>query len=378
MQVKYGLMSCDSHGQLGRDAFTSRMSRKQWGDRIPEVVEVESKQGERIECWSVNGRVQRGAVANCPALMPDHRSSPRRWEEVPLKAYDPAARLTALDEDRVDAEVLFPNTPVQVGSFAFGDPAFELACVQAYNDALSEFSRFSDRYIPLALIPYLSPIKVVTAEVQRAVQNGHRGITMLAAPGRIEGVRGLTDPYWDPLWAACQELGVPVNWHASSGVGVGLPRWSGYTERQAHTASTGHNYMGPCQVAPALVFTGVLDRFPALNWVLTETGAGWLPYLLERCDHEWERHHLWTQGILTRPSETFRRQVYVDFWFERSGIDLRHVIGPDNIMWESDYPHITATYPNSWEYVERSVDGVPLAEREKLLYGNLMRVYKLA
>src|SRR5205085_9497768 len=125
----------------------------------------------------------------------------------------------------------------------------------------------------------------------------------------------------------------------------------------------------PCQILPALIFTGVLERFPSLNWVLTETGAGWFPHLLERCDHEWERHHLWTEGILTRPSEVFSRQVYVDFWFERSGIELRDVIGADNLMWESDFPHITARYHDSREYVSRSVEGVPDVDRKKLLFG---------
>ncbi|HVA23017.1 MAG TPA: amidohydrolase family protein [Chloroflexota bacterium] len=377
MDVKYGLMSCDSHAQLGRDAFTSRMSEARWGDLIPRVVEVE-EEGELVHRWSVNGRVQAGAVVNCPALMHEQRYYPKRWEEVPEKAYVPAKRLAALDEDRVDAEVLFPNTPVQGGSFGIADAALELACVEAYNDAMAEYAQVSERYIPLALIPYLSPIEAVNSQVERALKRGHRGILMVAAPDKIKGVKPVTDRYWDPLWGTCQELGMPINWHASSGVGIGLPRWSGYSEREAHAASTGHNYMGPAQVLPALLFTGVFDRFPRLNWVLAETGAGWLPHLLERCDHEWERLHLWTEGVQTRPSDVFRRQVHVDFWFERSGMELRHIIGVDRIMWESDLPHITTTYPNSWEYVERSVEGLPQEDREKLLYRNLMRVYNLS
>src|SRR6266545_3223962 len=66
VEIKHGLISCDSHGQVDRDAFTSRMSRSEWGDRIPEVVEVEDK-GERIERWRVNGRMQQGGVVNCPS-----------------------------------------------------------------------------------------------------------------------------------------------------------------------------------------------------------------------------------------------------------------------------------------------------------------------
>jgi predicted TIM-barrel fold metal-dependent hydrolase len=377
LEVKYGLMSCDSHAQLGRDAFTSRMSAARWGDLIPQVVEVE-EDGEKVDRWLLDGKVLPGAVANCPALMHSRQYYPKRWEEVPAMAYVPAERLKALDEDRVDAEVLFPNTPVQGGTFPVADPELELACVEAYNDAMAEYAQTSDRYVPLALIPYRGPIEVVTAQVERAVRAGHGGIMMVAAPEKVKGSKPITDRYWDPLWATCQELGVPVNWHASASAGIGLPRWKGYDEREAHTASTGHNYMGPCQILPALLFTGLFERFPGLNWVLAETGAGWLSHLLEQCDHEWERMHLWTEGIETRPSDVFRRQVYVDFWFERSGMDLRDIIGVDRIMWESDLPHITTTYPESWTYVEHSVAGLPQDAREKVLYRNMMNLYKLA
>jgi len=88
--------------------------------------------------------------------------------------------------------------------------------------------------------------------------------------------------------------------------------------------------------------------------------------VLAACDHEWECRHLWTEGIATRPSETLRRQMYVNFWFEAEGIKLRHHIGIDNIMWESDFPHVASFYPRSWESIERVVDGVPPEDRRKL------------
>ena len=122
----------------------------------------------------------------------------------------------------------------------------------------------------------------------------------------------------------------------------------------------------------------MLDRFPRLKWVCAETGVGWVNYVLEACDHEWDRRHLWTQGIVTRPSEMFKRQIYVDFWYERAGIELRHLVGIDNIMWESDFPHSTSTFPESQQFVERTLHGVPKAERDQLLYGNAMRIYHLS
>ena len=130
--------------------------------------------------------------------------------------------------------------------------------------------------------------------------------------------------------------------------------------------------------SPISSFRACWIAIPRLRWVCAETGIGWVNYMLEACDHEWERRHLWTQGIVTRPSELFKRQIHVDFWYESAGIELRHVIGLDNIMWESDYPHSTSTYPESWQFVERTLKGVPQEERNQLLYGNAMRIYNLS
>lgn len=379
MEIRYGLISADSHGQLDKDAYTSRMSRAKWGDRIPHVVELREPGFDHpVERWVINGEIQKGNVCNCPAAMDKPGYYPQRWEEVPPEVYDPASRLAALDRDRVDAEVLFPNGPA--GTFLYGDPAFELACVRAYNDALSEYRRVSERFIPLAVLPYMSPIKTIIAEVEHAVKIGHRGVNILADPSvAVEGQKNLADPFWHPLWEACQEMDVGIHLHASAGLAgkLALPRWKGYTPRQSHTVSTLRNFCTATQLIPFLIFSCVLERFPRLKWIFAETGLGWVVSVLEACDREWERRRLWSEGMVRRPSEIFRSQIYVDFWFESVGIELRDFIGIENIMWESDFPHITSTYPNSWQIIERSLAGVPVEERKKMLYRNAERVYDL-
>jgi predicted TIM-barrel fold metal-dependent hydrolase len=387
MEIKYGLISCDSHAQLDKDAFTSRMSKAKWGDAIPQVIETSDKArmavafDQVVERWVVHGQfVGDRGVCNAPAVMDDpmRKYFPQRWEEVPRYVYDPAERLKALDRDGIDGEVLFPNDPVQSTTFFQGNAEFELDCVRAYNDALAEWVQVSDRYIPLAIIPYLSGIDVTVAEVERAVKKGHKGIVMIAEPSQTRpGLQHFNDPYWYPLWDACQALDIPVHWHASAGLTLRMPSWKGYTRNQAQAYGPSGGFSTPAQFMPNLLFSGVLDRYPRLKWVSAETGLGWVNYILEGCDHEWERRHLWTEGILTRPSELFRRQLYVDFWYEEAGIQQRHKIGIDNILWESDYPHSTSTFPESWKFVERTLQGVPEDEQEKLLYGNAVRLYKL-
>ena len=375
VEIKYGLISADSHAAFDRHDFTSRMSAAKWGDKIPQVV-PSPKEGE--DGWSVYGRRPSGeerGLANCPALMGDPFPHwPRRWDDVPRTCYDPVERLKALDIDGVDAEVLFPGSP-GASYDRYGDPEFELDAVRAYNDILSDWVHVSDRYWPLAGLPWLQPPEIIAREVERAVEGGHRGINVMAKTPR--GLPALTDPHWDPIWDVCQSLGVPVHIHGSAGIGAGTSQrsWSGYSERQGHAASTSTSAVTPAQVIPHLIVSGLPARFPNLKFVFAEAGIGGLSYALSTCDHEWEAHRLWTEGISERPSETIRRQFFANFWFEEEGIKLRHDIGIDNIMWESDFPHVPCYYPHSRNETARVVTGVPLEDRRRVLFENALRVY---
>jgi uncharacterized protein len=380
MNIRYGLISADSHVVIDRNAFLERMSQSRWGDRIPQVVELNEK-GQCIHRWTVNGKPLRSrGVCNCPAVMGDplRNSYPQRWEDVPAKGYVPSERLKALDADGVDAEVLFPNEP---GSFhQYGDAEFELACVQAYNDALAEWRRASERFVPLAMVPLLGGIEPTVAEVKRAATLGHRGIVMFALPGLlVKDLPHISDPYWHSLWNACQDCSIPIHLHASAGLARAFtfPEWEGYTAYEQHAAFTVPTAAWPAQIIPNAIFSGIAYRFPGLKWVFAETGIGSVSCVLTACDHEWERRKLWRYGLEQRPSELIRQQVYVNFWYERAAMDLRHELGVDNIMWESDYPHIASTYPESWKFVEQSLQGVPEDERKKMLHQNAEFLYQL-
>ena len=376
MEIKHKLISADSHAGFDRDDFTRRMSAAKWGERIPHIVELKEN-GKRIDRWSVYGKPQHGNVANCPALMGEpFPTYPKLYEEIPKAYHDPKARLAMLDADGVDAEVLFPNPPG--GSyFEFGDAEFELDAVRAYNDALAEWYRASDRYLPLAILPYLSSPQIIKREIERAAAAGHRGVNLMGQMPEV--LPHITDRYWDSLWDVCQDLELPIHFHGSAGLSAGssVRKWSGYSPRQAHSAQTATSAVTPAQIIPQFILSGITEHFPALKCAFPEAGVGGLNYVIASCDHEWECRHLWTEGIHTRPSETVRRQMYVNFWFEAEGIKLRHDIGIDNIMWESDFPHVASYYPHSWREVDRVLKGVPEADRRKMQYENAVRLYKI-
>src|SRR5947208_2311355 len=196
-------------------------------------------------------------------------------------------------------------------------------------------AKWGDRFLPLAMIPYLAEPQVIAREIERAVEGGSRGVNVM---GKMpKALPHLADPYWYPMWDVCQALDVPVHFHGSAGLNISaqVVSWSGFSTRQHHSASTTPSAVTPGQIIPHLIFSGVTERFPNLKVVFAEAGIGGLNYVIAACDHEWETRHLWTEGLSTRPSETVRRQMHVNCWFEADGIQLCHHIGIDHIMWES-------------------------------------------
>jgi predicted TIM-barrel fold metal-dependent hydrolase len=109
-----------------------------------------------------------------------------------------------------------------------------------------------------------------------------------------------------------------------------------------------------------------------------ESGIGWMAFLVQWMDATWHKHRHHTQSKLEEPpSFYFHRQVFGTFIDDVVGVRNRDVIGVDNIMWSSDYPHINSSWPRSREYIEKHFSDVPAAERAKMVGGNAARVYGL-
>jgi predicted TIM-barrel fold metal-dependent hydrolase len=310
--------------------------------------------------------------------MRKERDAVKAWSDVPRAAYDATERLACMDEDGVAAEVLFPQA-AGFGGGPFvsskGDPELRLACVRAYNDYLiEEWSDVSPRFVSQCLVP-IWDVDLAVSEVERAHALGHRALVWTAAPQRF-GFPHFNDRYWDPLWATLEERSMPVSLHIGS---AGLPGddWDGWTPMKRVSVRSVAAITSNVQVMSNLIFSGVLERFPGLRFISVESGLGWVPYLLETADHQYEAQHLWDEGMTIRPSEYFKRQCYVNFWYEASGIQQRERIGVENILWEADFPHPTSTYPHSRKAIEESLAGVPPDEQALMLHDNAARLFQI-
>ena len=128
-----------------------------------------------------------------------------------------------------------------------------------------------------------------------------------------------------------------------------------------------------------IIFSGVLERFPKLKFASVESGVGWIPFVLEALDYQMEEEVPGASEILSmKPSEYFRRQIYACFWFERKGLPAAlESLGPDNLMFESDFPHPTCLYPAPLSYPAQVLTGIDHGVLRKLMSGNAARVYSI-
>jgi predicted TIM-barrel fold metal-dependent hydrolase len=355
------------------------MSQAKWGDQIPHVL----SQADGTERWSIEGKVRAaGSLVPTAALSKDRSTEPQTWSQVPQAAYNPQARLAAMDSDHVDYSVLYP-TAAGVGGEVIGaikDLDLQIECARVYNDwVLDVWAAASPRFIPQAILP-VGSIDAAVAEARRAAGRGHKGAIMPAEPSQINSAAPhLYARAWDPLWVALQELGVPVCFHAGSAPSVLFDISPTYNKVTGAAFDNVRQAAGSAAIINGMVLSGILYRFPKLEAVFPGSAIDYVPFALEALDHQWESQILAkNEGYNERPSEIFHRQCYVTTWKEKVGLRNRRYIGADRILWESEFPRVTSTYPESAHLIENNFSDVPKDEREQILWRNAARLYKLA
>jgi len=377
--LRFGVISVDDHVVEVPDLWVQGMSQAKWGDLIPHVA----MQADGKERWVIEGQARTtSSLAPTGALSKDRGTEPQIWSEVPQSVYDPRARLAAMDADGIDYSVLYPSAAGISGEAICAIKALDLQveCAQVYNDWIIDvWTKASSRFVPQAILPAVS-VEAAVAEAQRAVARGHKGVIMPAQPSQINpAAPHLYKPDWDPLWTIIQELDVPICFHAGSAPSVMFEISPAYDSAGARAFDNVRQSAGSAALINGMVLSGILYRFPKLQPVFPGSAIGYVPFALEALDHQWERQHLAeNEGFTQRPSEIFHRQCYVTTWRERVGLRNRNYVGIDRILWESEFPRSSSTYPESMRMIESNFAEVPVKDRELILWRNAARLYKLS
>jgi predicted TIM-barrel fold metal-dependent hydrolase len=380
----FKVIDADCHVVEPYDLWTSRVSSK-WGDDVPRVVFDEKVQQD---VWTIRGESYASAVA--PAMAGFDKYPPERPKtlaEAPIATVDVKERLKLMDEYGIWAEVLYPN----VGGFGGGawmnlkDPDLRLACVSAYNDFLIDYAEPApDRFIANCSIPFWD-LPAALKEVKRARELGHRGILFSSHPQNY-GAPHIADKHWDPLWALAQDMGMPINFHiGSGGVGdFGVGDYEPNGPNINYVIDSSLLFLTNANAVANVICSGVCERFPQLNFVSVESGVGWIPFLLETLDWQWENAgmpHFKPEAML--PSEIFRRQWYACFWFERGTVaSAIEAIGEGHILYETDFPHPTSMAPGPAssslpprEFISEVFSDFSTETTKKILHDNAAALY---
>jgi predicted TIM-barrel fold metal-dependent hydrolase len=393
--MHYDRISADCHLDLcwlPPDLFTSRAPAA-LKDRMPYVTEGPkgpmwvTKKGGTFGLANgmgsagreyVPGQIHRSDRMASTGLYEDGKKGIRRLSE-------PELRLKDQDRDGVQAEVLYG---ILGSSTRMGDPEAAAEMIRIYNDWLADFvETHPERFIGLACIPS-APIDAAVAEVKRVVKRGAvRGVDVANSPD----MPPLYDPYWNPLWDAVDDSGLPLHFHT---VGGRMPdairktlwgsAWGEKVEgtidfRVARAGFAVHIsgfqiYMST--ILMSLIYGGVLERHPRMRVVIGEGGIGWIPYILDHMNLEWE-DQFGDLGLSMKPSEYWRRQCFATYQSDRIGIKMLDELGENNVMWGSDFPHPDGVWPDSTEVIERELGHLPAAVRRKIVCENAGKLYGL-
>jgi predicted TIM-barrel fold metal-dependent hydrolase len=376
------VVDVDSHLTEPADVWTARLP-KALHDQVPHIERIDGQDvwmaaGERL------GAPGYYSMAGWNGIMP--ASIPQTFDDIAPSMYDAGARLRFLDEQGIDAQILYPN----VGGFGngyflrLGDRELVADCVRAYNDFLTDWcSADPDRLVAVTALPFWD-LDLAVAEIERCAEKGHRAVNFCNQP-QDYGQPPLAHRHWDPIWARAQEAGLAISFHVGGGsMGTQFVDTAemGWMTNFAKVSTM--IFLDNMRCVSDLIFGGVCHRFPELRFVSVESGVGWVPSALETFDWQWRNGgvHLEHPEYDLLPSEYFRRQIYACFWFEQqTALDAIRQY-PDNILFETDYPHPTCQHPGPCTPARRPRDyaadllaGLDDDTVAKVLGGNAARVY---
>ena len=362
------VVDTDSH-QMESAEMWARYIDPAFADRAPRVAEMDGRRKLVVEGESV---VSEGKYPfSTPDFLAAMGRAMRRFKRAREAGYSPESRLLDMDELGVDIQVMYPTSGGQLLGREYRDPELLGAICRAYNDWSCEYCQASpERLRWSAMLPIQSP-DLAIEEARRAAEKGCVGYFVRPNP---VGHRNLHDRSLFPLWAEIEQLDKPISIHDS-----GSPHLPSYGDRmESHTS--GHILAHPFEAMSAmagLIWFGVAEHFPRLTIVHVEADAGWLPFWLQRM----EQHYAFSGNaehpdLKQSPTDYFKRNFFVACRGDEMTLpSLVELVGDENVVFNTDYPHPDGTFP--WGFQQLEDQPISPESIRKIFSDNAVRAFRL-
>ncbi len=370
------IVSSDDHIFEPPDLWTSRIESR-FKERAPRIIHRDE---DDTDWWYYDGykgmHMGAGAQAGIRFEEPEKLSYADKLENVRPGGYIPDEHIKDMDIDGIDISIVYPT--VGLNLYIVPDGEILSAFFRVYNDWIAEFCESYPRRLKGIGMLNIDDVQEGVRELERCAKKGLAGAMITVYP--IEN-RSYDSPEYEPLWAAAQDLGMPLSLH------IGTNRENESSEfvdpetfRPSFLANVDHWVR---MSLGHMIFSGVFERYPKLQIGSIEMELSWVPHFLDRIDYTYTQRppgekygwHRFKDDML--PSDYFHRNVFLGFQEDALGIRDRHAIGVDNLLWGSDYPHFESTFPRSREIIEEILVDCTEEEKGKIVGGNAARIYDL-
>ena len=372
----------DTHYTEPPDLWSSRAPAA-YKDKMPYMKTVDGH-----SLWFVEGDTPWGMVGTTVIGQGGQKFrgklSLATFEEMDEAAYLVKPRLAVMDRMGIHAQIVYPNA----GGFgatrflSIQDKQLRIECAKIYNDAVAEWQEESgDRLFPQAFLPFWD-MDATLKEIRRVREELHlTGVTLTDRP-EVFDQPDYGQPHWDPMWELLNELRMPIDFHIGAGVKTFVLDdygWRSFGPQRKLASVATLMYMSNAQMVNCFMLSGLFDRYPNLKLVSVESGCGWVPFVIEAAEYQWdEMAPDESKGLKRRPREYFKDHIYATFWFEDYGVKhFIEAIGADNLLFATDFPHPTCLYPESQEHLARVLSRLEPDVRRRVVQDNAVELYKL-
>lgn len=393
-QLDFPVYDADNHMYETTDSFTRHLPREY--DGLVKYVQVEGRTkialrnviSDYIPNPTFEVVAQPGAQEEYFKEGNKEGKSHREILGKPMKAIpafrDPAARVQLMDEMGLQGALMWPTLASLLEERLGDDVLATHAVIHALNQWMHDDWTFNyqDRIFPTPVIN-LGIVDKAIEELEYVLERGARVILIRPAPvPGLFGKRSMALPEFDPFWAKVAEADILVGLHASdSGYQRYINEWEGVRDgemlpfkgRSAFALIQGHFSRPVVDTVISLIAHGLCTRFPTLRFAPVENGSNWVRPVLEALEYGYDFS---PTDFEENPVEVFKRNIYVHPFHEEDVPGLVNLLGPDRVIFGSDWPHPEGL-ADPISYVDE-LQGMPDEAVRKVMGGNLAHLLHVA